>query len=281
MGVNFSGIYLTCTMAITTLSMVLTVLVLNLNSIHERPVPNWMQVLVFQYLSPLFCKGRYVSATSDDDADDVTCALPMRDTAERLANYNRSNNIFANTSMTPISDVTLQQTSDDVIANGSCAQDSNLVTSETTTSFATSLTPLLRSDGQCRTGRSVSWSESKHDVTTSTRNDLIQQQQQHDLQHNNTTNSNRKSKMRFRSLSPKQLERDVSAQQSLEMTSPFMPSAVRKPEAKKEQDFSKDWQRLAEVVDRIFFWLFLIAITVVSLLLFHPLAKDYVDHRSH
>ena len=39
-------------------------------------------------------------------------------------------------------------------------------------------------------------------------------------------------------------------------------------------DYSKDWQKLAEVVDRLFFWIFLIAILAISLLLFHPLAKD-------
>ena len=40
-------------------------------------------------------------------------------------------------------------------------------------------------------------------------------------------------------------------------------------------DYAKDWQKVAEVVDRMFFWVFLIAIVAVSLLLFHPLGMRY------
>jgi len=36
-------------------------------------------------------------------------------------------------------------------------------------------------------------------------------------------------------------------------------------------DYSKDWKRVAEIVDRLFFWLFLLAITVSTLVLLHPL----------
>lgn len=36
-------------------------------------------------------------------------------------------------------------------------------------------------------------------------------------------------------------------------------------------DFSREWQRIAEVFDRLFFWLFLIATIVTTLVLFHPL----------
>ena len=38
-------------------------------------------------------------------------------------------------------------------------------------------------------------------------------------------------------------------------------------------DYSRDWQALAEIVDRLFFWTFLLAIIAISLLLFHPLTK--------
>lgn len=36
-------------------------------------------------------------------------------------------------------------------------------------------------------------------------------------------------------------------------------------------DYSKDWKRVAEIVDRLFFWLFLLAITLSTLVLLHPL----------
>jgi hypothetical protein len=44
---------------------------------------------------------------------------------------------------------------------------------------------------------------------------------------------------------------------------------------KKEEEYAKDWKHLAEVVDRMFFWLFLSAIVITTLLLFHPLTKSY------
>ncbi|KAI0242977.1 Neuronal acetylcholine receptor subunit alpha-4, partial [Lamellibrachia satsuma] len=45
------GIYLTCTMAITTLSMVLTVFVLNLHHMGDRPVPPWVSNLVLIHVA--------------------------------------------------------------------------------------------------------------------------------------------------------------------------------------------------------------------------------------
>ncbi len=42
-----------------------------------------------------------------------------------------------------------------------------------------------------------------------------------------------------------------------------------------EDDWSRDWRHLAEVMDRLFFWMFLSAIVITTLLLFHPLTKSY------
>ena len=47
------GVYLACTMGITTLSMVLTVYVLNLYGISDRPVPCWAQRLVMVHMARL------------------------------------------------------------------------------------------------------------------------------------------------------------------------------------------------------------------------------------
>ena len=41
-----------------------------------------------------------------------------------------------------------------------------------------------------------------------------------------------------------------------------------------EMDYSKDWKKLADVVDRLFFWFFLLAIIVSTLILFQPLMKQ-------
>ena len=41
-------------------------------------------------------------------------------------------------------------------------------------------------------------------------------------------------------------------------------------------DFSREWQRIAEVFDRLFFWFFLLATIVTTLVLFHPLTDLFV-----
>lgn len=49
-------IYLTCTMALGTVSVCLTVLVLNLHHRDvERPVPRWMRILFLKYLAAIIC----------------------------------------------------------------------------------------------------------------------------------------------------------------------------------------------------------------------------------
>jgi len=45
-------------------------------------------------------------------------------------------------------------------------------------------------------------------------------------------------------------------------------------------DYSKDWKRVAEIVDRLFFWLFLLAITLSTLVLLHPLMTLLTDTRT-
>lgn len=48
-----AGVYLTCTMAITTLAMVATVFVGNLYETSDRPVPNWARVALLHYAARL------------------------------------------------------------------------------------------------------------------------------------------------------------------------------------------------------------------------------------
>ena len=49
-------------------------------------------------------------------------------------------------------------------------------------------------------------------------------------------------------------------------------------EEEKPVDHGKDWKRMAEVFDRLFFWLFLLAILISTLVLFHPLTKAYIGN---
>lgn len=49
------GIYLTCTMAITTLAMVATVFVLNLYGMKDKPVPAWARKVFVVYVAKFLC----------------------------------------------------------------------------------------------------------------------------------------------------------------------------------------------------------------------------------
>ena len=40
-----------------------------------------------------------------------------------------------------------------------------------------------------------------------------------------------------------------------------------------KENYSKDWIRIAEVFDRLFFWMFLLAIVISTLVLFHPIIR--------
>ena len=74
MSLLFPAIYLTCTLAITTLSMVLTVLILNLHYTNDRPVPYWTKRIMLFYVARLLCMCRYRDAGDDtDDADRPHC----------------------------------------------------------------------------------------------------------------------------------------------------------------------------------------------------------------
>ena len=56
--ITVSGVYLTCTMCITTFSLLLTICVLNLHHINDRPVPRWINKLVLVYIARLLCKAQ-------------------------------------------------------------------------------------------------------------------------------------------------------------------------------------------------------------------------------
>ena len=180
-------------MAITTLSMVLTVLVLNLHSISERPVPRWIKIVMNHYMARLFCK----------------CDAPESSRKPEIQNHvkRRRKPPFGGT----VHDGEDVEEQVPIIAlNGSV----NSGTGQETTSF------VLLSNHHERNSRS-----------------------------------------RHSSASGKSGKYSSSGGGAAQEEKP---------------DYSKDWQTLAEGVDRLFFWTFLLAIVAISLLLFHPLTKDYV-----
>ena len=176
-------------MAITTLSMVLTVMVLNLHSVSERPVPRWVKIVILKHLARLFC----LSPMSDEDIDGRK--------AEHITNHAHQypsqlgRNMRKTVSMGSALDDDTEEHVPIIAINGS-------VSGGQETSFVHIRTPYARNNNA-----SKNYSDGDKD------------------------------------------EEDPP-------------------------DYSKEWHKLAEVVDRLFFWTFLIAILAISILLFHPLTKE-------
>ena len=180
-----AGIYLTCTMAITTLSMVLTVFVLNLHHITDRPVPPWARKLVLIYLARML--GICIPGT-----ETKLC----RNKRKKFQNI--PNNVYRRASVR------------------------------------------IDPDGKERTT-------------------IIE------LQPRSTVNGGE--------MSPLAPSRE-NAQSEREDLGESSQQAV--PKETHEVDYAKDWRRVAEVFDRLFFWLFLLAILISTLVLFHPLTDSYL-----
>lgn len=189
----FVGIYLTCTMAITTLSMVLTVMVLNLHSISERPVPRWVRLIVLRHLARLFCIGTEEVETlrKDEKANHVK---KKRKGVGRMA--------------------------------------AALVEDEGEEHM-----PIIAINGTVNAGQGGQETSFVH--------------------------------MRGSSYANIRMNNNTSA---------FGEGTSSKTQDEKP-DYSKEWHKLAEVVDRLFFWTFLLAIVAISILLFHPLTKSYLIKR--
>ncbi len=176
-------------MAITTLSMVLTVMVLNLHSVTERPVPYWVRIILLHHLSRIFCLG---PINRKDDKPNEYCNNHVR----------KKRKMIGRKSVTMIEVNDIDEHVPIIAINGSVAS------SQGETSFVHMARP------------------SYANITASNNNEISSSDNDND-----------------------------------------------KP------DYSKDWHQLAEVVDRLFFWTFLIAIVAISILLFHPLTKDYLIRR--
>ena len=173
-------------MAITTLSMVLTVFVLNLHHVTDRPVPHWVKRFVLVYLAKVMCMTSYGPKTFDDDEDEEN----KRDDKYRVTANSLGKSI----------------TDQIGILTGLNGSNTNGKASATTASPSTS--------------KGLRFNTSKK-------------------------------------------------------TYSYAPTSDKEKEdpKKKEEEYAKEWRKVAEVVDRLFFWLFLIAIVVTTLLLFHPLTK--------
>ena len=187
-------------MAITTLSMVLTVFVLNLHHVTDRPVPSWAKKLVLVYLARLMCM-----CTCDFGQD------PERGQADDKKNKYR------------------------VTPNSLGKAIGNQI------GLLASLNGTLGVNSPSGSGRPERGGHPPgggggggHTIVD-----------QHGVHYRST------------------------------YTYGFEEKREAKDPKKLEEEWARDWRHLAEVVDRLFFWIFLSAIVITTLLLFHPLTKAY------
>ena len=205
----FAGIYLTCTMAITTLSMVLTVFVLNLHHITDRPVPHWVKRLVLVYLARMMG----ICIKLDDDKERKVPKTKNRRTGGLLGNH-----------------VTKRRTS------------VRLDEGDDTTAII-ELHPIGNSSNQ----------SPLHTTNGDT--------ERTSLMHDKVYTDNESAQG-----SPRAFHYGTS-----------FPTNQKKDTKQLEQEWARDWRQVAEVFDRLFFWLFLLAILISTLVLFHPLSDAYMN----
>lgn len=179
-------------MAITTLSMVLTVFVLNLHHVTDRPVPNWAKKVILVYLARLLCMCAYESKLDKEKAE------------KEKAKYRITPNNLGKAIGNQIGLI--------ASLNGTLGVSSS---------------------------------------------------------------STRDSRSRDRYQSNAGLFADRHSQHYRSQYTYGSDTKPKEDPKKLEEEWGKEWRRLAEVVDRLFFWIFLSAIVITTLLLFHPLTKAY------
>ena len=185
-----SGVYLTCTMAITTLAMVATVFVLNLYQNSDKPVPRWAKKLFIVYLSRALCMCACLSPPNEKHG---------RTDPHVTHNHLHKDKVRFRIKYTPVSDRSDQEDTVEILSVES--QSPDVTRRRPTLNSSTNSTPV----------------------------------------HNPAPTSPEKHPRRSEEVKP---------------------------------DYARDWKRVAEVFDRLFFWICLLAILITTLLLFHPLTTS-------
>ena len=226
-------------MAITTLSMVLTVFVLNLHHITDRPVPPWARKIVFVYLA----RAMGMCALAGDTSGTTTVQISPK--VERRRQPRSSNGGFFRRSYTGL---------DDEI-------------DETAAIF----------ELQNRTNQPPETKQSNvgpSDIVEMMESPWI-------LRNSHNTPNHRIRGAPSHPTSPAHAQNNVRQEPAEPLADNNRNEQRHKDREKEKTDqYAKDWKRMAEIFDRLFFWLFLLAILVTTLILFHPLTKSYIAQQN-
>ena len=230
-------IYLTCTLAITTLSMVLTVLVLNVYGITDRPVPDWTRRFILVHLA------RSLGMCRTARAYQVVAYQPATGHA-----YQPTGHAYQATSHAYQG------------INGSGRKRPARLRFFRHSLLATTSDP----------DESASIIEMRTQASSTTSVDLMREV-------TSTTSTTFDAPVLVRSAmfdTPTVVRRPVNEYGSSGMTL-VAPSGAELKKDKCPTDYAKDWKRVAEICDRFFFWLFLLIIVLSTIVLFHPLLYSH------
>jgi len=215
-------IYLTCTLVITTLSMVLTVLVLNIYGTADHPVPVWLRDFVLIFIARAL--GMCDTARTYQEAKDVAAAAARTERHRaRLRDNGAGLNFFVRTAM--VGRERQQRAMADERERRKQRQRRQRAMADDEDAASTTFLEMVERPGTTAAGGAGSADECE-------------------------------------SLNP--VRRSGTSRGGGLYTEPVKDSPL-------VPDYSKDWKRVAEIVDRLFFWLFLLAITLSTLVLLHPL----------
>ena len=213
-------------MAITTLSMVLTVFVLNLHHVTDKPVPQLAKKIVFLYIAPLLGMCSL--------ADSVGQTRPSRANQSRSSKRGRHNSVITTNFLS------INRRKSSLIGDDLPEEREAMVNM-----------------GQ---------------ISTPT---LPQVNDHHHIHHTDANNSVTETTEHYKnSLDPKI---DSSPKLPTREFTFSAPGGVGTEIPPTPQEYAKDWRQMAEVFDRLFFWVFFLAILISTLVLFHPLTKAFLQ----
>ena len=234
-------IYLTCTMTITTLAMIATVLVSNLYEMKFRPVPRWVHRLVVVVLARLLCMsasdccrhGCLSAAAAPADASDMS--EPSRSLHDQTVTPGHRR----------LGQYALVQLNDPNDGQGR----------QTTTSSRDQLTAEVPEE--LHDADADADDDDSEEGPTPVKNPPDLTEELHQASQSTSTSFRPTSLRRG-----KELPTTTTTKQN---------GGVPSETVEEKTSSSKDWQNVAAVCDRLFFWLSLLLTATTTFLLFHPL----------
>lgn len=267
-------------MAITTLSMVLTVLVLNLYGIADRPVPKSLKRLVFCQLAKLLRMDDSCELTSHEKHGCLETFCGCGCTINSMCKGSKSGKKIPNATTAMAAAAGVAAAANVILPKGgsSVENDSNNNVKDINGHNKTTVLTDAIANNEVKDSSKVKKRFSfkkRHlnlEVTESTPTTPTKTPppptRKTPLAATSRTNKTITAQP-FTALFQLQLLRQLTPAFQPQSEQEMLPEMVAATES--AINFSREWTRLAEIFDRLFFWLFLLAIILSTLGLFHPL----------